>query len=96
MQIALETCAVDNNALYDTANCNTPTKLQGYEATIPIVSGNGNAWLQTVTTPITGGYTVTTHSTSGDTYSMIRSAIGTLTRTCAPASTGGCNTAGSW
>jgi len=96
-QIAIETCSIDNNGLYNTPNCNTPTKLQSDEATIPITSGNGNAWLQAVTTPVTtGGYTVTTRSTTGDVYNIIRSAAGTLTRTCSPVATGGCNAGGSW
>jgi type IV pilus assembly protein PilA len=81
-QIAIETCATDNNGSY--ATCNTPTILAGYETTIQTSSGSGNAWLSAVT----GGanfYTVTTTSTTLDTYSIIRSTTGALTRSCSNA-----------
>ena len=84
-QIAIETCATDNNGIYNTATCNTPTALVAYEATIATVSSAGNAWLKTVSTPATGGYTVTTQSTTQDVYSIQRTATGTLIRTCANA-----------
>jgi type IV pilus assembly protein PilA len=80
-QVAIETCATDNNGVY--SNCNTPTALAAYEATIQTSAGNGNAWLSGVTISGGGtGYTVTTTSTTGDTYSIVRSATGLLTRTC--------------
>jgi type IV pilus assembly protein PilA len=108
-QVAIETCATDNNGAYS-VNCNTVTALQNYESTIQITSGNGNAWLLSVTTPVGGGYTVTTESTTSDTFSIIRSASGGLTRTCQGAGApsepaggvvGGCvyntaGTTGSW
>jgi type IV pilus assembly protein PilA len=78
-QVAIETCATDNNGQY--TNCGTPTILAGYEATIQTSAANNNAYLSAVT----GGsntYTVTTTSTTGDTYSINRAAAGTLTRTC--------------
>jgi type IV pilus assembly protein PilA len=84
-QVAMETCATDNAGIYNTTNCNTPAKLQGYEATIQTGAAGGNAFLLSVATPPTGGYTVTTQSTTGDTYSIQRAATGTITRTCADA-----------
>jgi type IV pilus assembly protein PilA len=78
-QVAIETCATDNNGLY--SNCNTPTVLASYEATIQTSAGNNNAYLSAVTAAAST-YTVTTTSTTGDTYSIARSATGTLTRTC--------------
>jgi len=95
-QVAIETCATDNSGVFNTPNCNTPAKLQSYESTIQTAASNGNAWLVSVTTPAGGGYTVTTESTSSNTYSIQRSATGTLTRTC-QAATGqtSCPT-GSW
>jgi type IV pilus assembly protein PilA len=78
-QVAIETLATDNNGSYATA---TPSALQGYEATIQITSGNGNAWLYGVSAPVTGGYTVTTQSSNGDRYSITRSPTGLLTRSC--------------
>jgi type IV pilus assembly protein PilA len=90
-QVAIETCATDNNGSY--LNCNTPTALAAYEATIQTTNlNNGNAWLLSVSTPTTGGYVVTTESTSTNTFSINRSASGGLTRTCTPATgiNGGC------
>jgi type IV pilus assembly protein PilA len=81
-QVAIETCGTDNNGSYNVATCDTPTALVAYEATIQTSSGNGNAFLYSVTTPNTGGYTVTTQSTTGDQYSITRSASGAITRSC--------------
>ena len=93
-QVAIETCATDNDGIY-TANCNTPAKLQSYEATIQ-TGGAGNAFLLTVTAPVGGGYTVITQSTTGDTYSLQRTAAGTLVRTCADATGQTACNAGTW
>ena len=82
-QVAIETCATDNNGTYNVASCQTPAALVTYESTIQTVAGNGNAYLTGVTTPAAGGYTVTTTSTTGDTYTILRSPTGVLTRTCA-------------
>ena len=83
-QVAIETCATDNNGTYATASCNSPSALQAYEATIAVNSSGGNAYLSNVQTTGTyaGGYDVTTTSTSGDTFSIIRSSSGSLSRTC--------------
>jgi len=94
-QVAIETCATDNEGAY-AANCNTPAKLQAYEATIQTVSGSGNAFLLSVTAPAGGGYTVTTQSTTGDTYSIQRSPSGALTRSCANASGQTACAGGAW
>ncbi|MGD1050792.1 MAG: type II secretion system protein [Solirubrobacteraceae bacterium] len=105
-QVAIETLATDNNGSYSSA---TPAALQGYEATIQITSGNGNAYLSGVTVT-SNTYTVTTTSTTGDTFSINRSSTGGLTRTCQGAGApsepaggvvGGCvyntaGTTGSW
>jgi type IV pilus assembly protein PilA len=77
-QVAIETLGTDNNGSYSTA---TASALVGYEATIQITGGNGNAYLSTVT-PGASTYTVTTTSTSGDTFSINRLSNGALTRTC--------------
>src|ERR1700722_16563432 len=44
-QVAMETCATDNNGNYAT-NCASGAKLQAYEATIVIASGTPNAYLK--------------------------------------------------
>jgi type IV pilus assembly protein PilA len=81
-QVAIETCATDNSGLYNVVGCNSASALVAYESTIQIASGNGNAFLYSVTAPAGGGYTVTTQSTSGDRYSITRSPAGVLTRSC--------------
>jgi type IV pilus assembly protein PilA len=91
-QIAAETYATDHGGVYIGIS---PTVLHGYEATILTASGSGNAFLSAATGTATG-YTVTAQATTNDTYSIIRSAAGTLTRVCAPVRTGGCSAAGSW
>jgi type IV pilus assembly protein PilA len=100
-QVAIETCAISNNGTYNGAACNTPTALVAYEATIQTSAGNGNAWLSGVQTSgaYAGGYDVTTTSTNGDTFSIIRSATGALTRSCSTATGAvatGCPPAATW
>ncbi len=84
-QVAAETIATDNGGSYALV---TPSLLNSYESTIQIGAGNNNAYIANVNT--TGGaigtatgYTVTATSTTGDTYSIIRAANGTVTRSCA-------------
>src|SRR5665213_1082942 len=96
-QVAIETCATDNNGSYSA--CGSPTILQTYESTIATSSAGGNAYLQSVsvTGSDAGGYTVTTWSTSTNTFSIKRSSLGVLTRTCTPlvGVNGGC-VSGTW
>jgi type IV pilus assembly protein PilA len=108
-QVAEETCATDNNGAYY-PNCNSASTLVSYESTIQTTSGSNNAYLSAVTAPSGGGYTVTTTSTTGDTFSITRSSGGSLSRSCGapggasePAGTvvGGCvfttaGTSGTW
>ncbi len=50
-QVAIETCATDNNGTYNVASCQTPAALTVYESTIQTGVGNDNAYLSGVTTP---------------------------------------------
>jgi type IV pilus assembly protein PilA len=107
-QVAIETLATDQNDSYLNANGN-PAALQSYEATIQITSGNGNAYLSSVVSTA-NAYTVTTTATSGDKFSITRTATGALVRSCqdltsashaAGSVVGGCvwsatGTSGSW
>jgi type IV pilus assembly protein PilA len=81
-QVAIESCATDNSGSF--ANCNSPTALASYEATIQTTNlSNGNAFLEAVSVGGSGkSYTVTTQATTGDLYSITRSAGGTVTRSC--------------
>ncbi|MGA3361202.1 MAG: type II secretion system protein [Solirubrobacteraceae bacterium] len=82
-QVTIETCATDYGGLY--SSCASPTILAGYEATIQTSAGSGNAYLYSVSVPTPTSYTVTTMSTTGDTYSITRSATGVITRSCTDA-----------
>ena len=104
-QVAIETCAIDNNGVYAAASCDTPTALVAYEATIQTSAGNGNAYVSGVTVigtvssvNVTGGYAVTTTSTTGDTFTIIRANTGALSRVCTTNGTvhTGCPAAGTW
>ena len=106
-QVVMETYATDNNGAYTGATAST---LQSYEATIQTTAANGNAYLSGVTVgPNT--YTVTTTAaTSGDRFSINRTATGVLVRSCQDSTgashssgyaVGGCvwsatGTSGSW
>jgi type IV pilus assembly protein PilA len=86
-QVAAETIATDNGGSYTSV---TPTALNSYESTIQVGSGGNNAYIQNVNTALgavgtANGYTVTATSTTGDTYSIIRAANGTVARSCANA-----------
>ena len=92
-QTAAETFATDHGGSYtgmDAPGLNT------IEPTIPLTSnGNSRAFLSGVTVVGAGvGYTVTTTSVNGNTYTIARDANGNITHTCtvanAGASQGGC------
>jgi type IV pilus assembly protein PilA len=97
-QIAEETCATDHSGLY--ASCNSASVLAGYETTIQTSTGNGNAWLYSVSVPGTGqsgnSYTVTAMSTNGDTYSITRTDTGQMTRQCTNAGSQSVCVGGTW
>ena len=95
-QTAAETYATDNSGSYTGMDA---THLNAIEPTIPIVSSTTNAWLSGVAGPGgTGtpgsGYSVTTTSVNGNTFTISRDTSGNVTHTCsvanAGASSGGC------
>jgi len=106
-QVAEESCATDNNGKYAVV-CVSAANLTNYEQTIQVGSVNNNAFLAAsngVTVPGVGqaagsnSYTVTATSTNGDTFSITRSAGGTVLRTCTTAAgnvTTGCPAGNSW
>jgi len=94
-QVAAETYGTDNNGNYGGMS---PTSLAGYESTIQTSSGSGNAYL-TVATGTANGYTVTATSTNLDTFSIVRNANGSITRSCATHAGNtvtGCPAANTW
>jgi type II secretory pathway pseudopilin PulG len=94
-QVAIETLATDNNGSYASANSG-PSALQAYESTIQTIPGGGRAYLSAVVAT-SDSYSVTSTSTSGDTFSVKRSSTGALTSTCTPShGTRGNCVNGSW
>jgi type IV pilus assembly protein PilA len=98
-QTAAETFATDHNGAYTGL---TPAALNTIEPTIQVGASGNNAFLDATTgvsSVTAGGYTVTSTSNSGNTYSITRSATGSTSRTCTPTATsaasGGC-VGGSW
>src|SRR5437016_6506783 len=80
-QTTAETIATDNNGSY--ASITEPKNLQEVEKSIPITEVNGAAYLSAATGTATT-YTVTAKAgaSSGDTFTISRSAEGVITRTC--------------
>ena len=93
-QVAMETFATDHSGSYVAAN-GSPSALAAYEATIQTTASNGNAYLSSVVATATS-YTVTTTATTGDTYSVIRSPTGGLTRSCSNAAGQTACVGGTW
>jgi type IV pilus assembly protein PilA len=93
MQTAMETCSTDNNGSYSATNC-TATKLAAIEPTIQ-TGGNVTA---ISATPGGDNYVVSATSSTGNSYSITRSATGTVSRACTVPSgkdPGGCS-GGTW
>jgi type IV pilus assembly protein PilA len=86
-QVAMETCATDNNGAYTTCD---EAALKVIEPTLP-----ATPTLDVDTTTVPGGYTITVLSSpTTQTFSIKRSATGALTYPCTVATTGGCPTGG--
>jgi type IV pilus assembly protein PilA len=77
----MESCYTDNATYVGCPNANSPFS----GSPVPAVSG----------TPTATTYTLTDTSKSGVTYTLAKSGV-TVTRTCTPVTTGGCNSAGTW
>jgi type IV pilus assembly protein PilA len=83
-QVAMETCATDNNNSYTSCAVGT---LQGIEQTLP------GAPTLAVDTPAGGGYTITVQSNpTTRTFSISRSSTGAMTYPCSSPGQGGCPT----
>jgi type IV pilus assembly protein PilA len=94
-QVAAETYATDNSGNYSGL---TQAVLNQYEPTIQTASGNGNAYISSVTAT-QNTYTVTAMSTDNNTFSISRASDGSTTRTCTVSgggSTGGGCVNGTW
>jgi type IV pilus assembly protein PilA len=81
-QVAMETCATDNNGEYSATKCGL-TQLQAIEPTIP-----STGVTPTAGTPA-GGYTIVVQGTSG-TFTIRREANGSMAYPCSAGGKGGC------
>ena len=83
-----ETYATDHGGVYGTPTMTTKI-LKEYEPTIQNAAGGGNAYMNgegaTVVIESGGGYEVTATSTSGHTFTVKKTAAGTVERICTPA-----------
>jgi len=88
-QVAMETCATDNNNSYLTCD---QAALNAIEPTIPAAEGG-------FTIASTGNtYSVSAKASGGleNTFTVARGATGAMTYTCTTAGKGGCPTGGNW
>ncbi len=91
-QTAAETFATDHNGTYTGMSA---AGLNSIEPTIPLSNSSNNAYLVSATPDSTNnGYTVTTKSVNGNTYSITRDDSGNISHGCTAAgsgaSAGGC------
>jgi type IV pilus assembly protein PilA len=94
-QVAMETCATDNNGIYHLTNCELGD-LRAIEPTIPTTG--------VAVTPQTpaSGYTIVVTSSTGNTFTVRRETAGAMAYPCTvdSANRGGCpgtaETAGTW
>jgi type IV pilus assembly protein PilA len=88
-QVAMETCATDNNNSYATCN---QAALNAIEPTIPKEEGGFTI------VPGANTYSITVKATGGleNTFTIARGATGAMTYSCATAGKGGCPTGGNW
>ena len=85
-QTAAETFATDHSGSYQNMDA---TSLNQIEPTIPLADTNNNAYLVSATPDGTNnGYTVTTKSVNGNTFSITRDDQGNITHSCTSAGTG--------
>ena len=89
LQVAMETCATDNNNVYTTCNLEALSKI---EPTIDKTDAN------LTVTPAANAYTVKVKSAggSGNEFTIQRESTGLMKFTCTTGGTGGCPTGGNW
>jgi type IV pilus assembly protein PilA len=92
MQVAVETCASDNNNSY--ANCGTVANLADLQLIEPTIPDEG----VTVTFPAETSYLITSTANGGleTDFTIERDDEGALTYDCTNEGKGGCPTGGNW
>jgi type IV pilus assembly protein PilA len=95
-QVAMETCATDNNGSYSSTAC-TATQLNKIEPTIPATlptEAAASPGAIVAITPSGTGYTLKAKGSSGS-FEIVNTA-GALEFKCSEAGKGGCPTGGKW
>jgi type IV pilus assembly protein PilA len=87
-QVAMETCATDNDGVYDEANCKQKN-LHEIEPTIPEATG------YTEIKPEKTGYTLVAPGSTGQSFTL-KNTAGVMTYTCTVKGKGGCPASGNW
>jgi type IV pilus assembly protein PilA len=90
-ETAAETLATDNNGSYATL-----AALANLTAIEPTLSDTTGATLSVPTAGTATTYTVVSTSKSGNAFTIVRNAGGTITRSCTTAGSGACPTGGAW
>lgn len=88
-QVAMETCATDNNGVYDETNCKQKN-LHEIEPTIAEAAGG-----YTAIAPEKTGYTLTAEGSTGQSFTL-KNTAGAMTYTCTVKAKGGCPASGEW
>jgi type IV pilus assembly protein PilA len=89
MQVAMETCATDNNGEYSEENCKQ-ANLNVIEKTIPAEGGNIEV------SPEKTGYTLKVTNPLNENWFEIVNASGEMEYPCETEKTGGCPAGGNW
>jgi type IV pilus assembly protein PilA len=89
LQVAMETCATDNNGVYSKTAC-LQANLHKIETTIPEKEGN------IAVEPEETGYTLTVTNPLNKNTFTIKNEKGTMTYPCKTEETGGCPKGGDW
>jgi type IV pilus assembly protein PilA len=87
-QVAMETCATENNGVYSEANCKQ-ANLNKIEPTIPEKEGG------LTVAPEKTGYTLTQEGSPGQIFTL-KNTAGAMTYTCVVKAKGGCPASGNW
>jgi type IV pilus assembly protein PilA len=88
-QVAMETCATDNNGVYSETAC-LQANLNKIEPTIPATGGGF-----TEVKPEGTGYTLVASGSTGQSFTL-KNAAGAMTYTCTVLGKGGCPASGKW
>ncbi len=89
-QVAMETCATENNGVYSEANC-TQAALHKIEPTLAEKEGGFKA-----ITPEKTGYTLVAEGSSATQIFTLKNTAGAMSFTCEVKGKGGCPSTGNW